>query len=168
MVFRKPYAFFIKYFRIINLILNVLIVFLIYKLNLIHSVINDIYYGRITNFSNTETTYIGFIMYFLIFLISLIIVIIILTLKRKDKPFKDYLFNIIYNVFIIAYLFAVSNLFLTLNETVVEQTTLKLYSDISLLILIPIVYFFIKYLLIIIGFDLKKFKKVTMIMKKLS
>jgi len=157
MVFKKPYAFFIKYFRIINLILNILLMFYIYRLNLIHQVINDFYYGRITNFSNAETAYVGLGMYFLIFLISLLIIIIILTLKKKEKPFKDYLFNIIYNVFIIIYLFSVGNLFLTLNETVIEQTTLKLYSDISFLIILPLLYFFVKYLLIIIGFDLKKF-----------
>jgi len=157
MVFKKPYAFFIKYFKLINLILCLLIMFFIYKLNLLHKVLNNIYFGRLTNFINLESTYIGFVMYLLIFLVSIIILIIILTLRKKQKPFRDYLYNIIYNIIIIAYFFSVSNLFLELNSKVIEQTTLKLYSDISLLIILPIIYFLIKYILIVIGFSINKF-----------
>lgn len=157
MVFRKPYAFFIKYFRLINLVLVLLMVYFGYKMNLLHQAVNDIYLGTLTNYSNLDASYIGFTMYLLLFLISIFIIVIIMTLKRKDKPFKDYLFNMIYNVFIVAYFLAMSNLFLTLNETVVEITDLKLYSDISLLIIVPLLYFIVKYILIVIGFDLKKF-----------
>lgn len=157
MVFKKPYAFFIKYFRIINLALVLLMVYLGYKMNLLHQAVNDIYMGNLTNYTNLDIDFIGFSMYFLLFLITIFIIIIILTLKRKDKPYKDYLFNIIYNIFLIAYFLSMSNLFLTLNETIVEITDLKLYTDISLLIIIPLLYFIVKYILIVIGFDLKKF-----------
>ena len=157
MVFRKPYAFFIKYFRLINLFLVFLMLYFAYRLNLLHQIINDIYMGALTNFSNLYVDFIGFTMYFLLFLITVLILIIILTLKRKNKPYKDYLFNIIYNFFLIAYFLSISNLFLTLNETIVEITDLKLYTDISLLIIIPLFYFIVKYILIVIGFDLKKF-----------
>lgn len=157
MIFKKPYAFFIKYFRVINLMLVLFMIFLSYKMNILHQTLNDVFMGSLTNFSNLESNYIGFILYFALFIISVIIIIIIITLKRKEKPFKDYLFNIIYNVFILAYFLSVSNLFLNLENSVVEQTTLKLYSDISLLIMIPLLYFIIKYILIVIAFDLKKF-----------
>lgn len=157
MVFKKPYAFFIKYFRLINLFLVLLMVYFAYRLNLLHQAINDIYMGTLTNYTSLEANYIGFKLYLLLFVISSVVLIIIMTLRRKNKPFKDYLFNIIYNVFIIAYFLAMSNLFITLDESIVEQTSLKLYSDISLLIIVPLLYFIIKYILIVIGFDLKKF-----------
>lgn len=157
MVFRKPYAFFIKYFRLINLILVLLMIYFGYRMNLLHKAINDIYMGRLTNYTNLDVDFIGFTMYFLLFLISIFIIVIIMTLKRKNKPYKDYLFNIIYNVFLVAYFLAMSNLFLKLNETIVELTELKLYTDISLLIIVPLLYFLVKYILIVIGFDLKKF-----------
>ena len=157
MVFKKPYAFFIKYFRLINLLLSTLLIYLGYRLNLLRNVMNDIYMGRVTNYSTLRSDYIGFKMYFLIFLIIAILFVIILLLKRKKKPLHDYLYNVIYLVFVFVYLLSVSSLFLTLDETIVEQTSLKLYTDISFLIIVPLIYFLIKYILIVIGFNLKKF-----------
>lgn len=157
MVFKKPYAFFIKYFRIINLILCVLNIFLIYKLNLLHNALNNIYFGRLTNFINMESSYVGYLMYMLIFVILAFILIIILTLRKKQKPFRDYLYNFIYNILLIVYFLSVSNLFLELNSSVIEQTTLKLYSDISLIVIFPLIYFLIKYILIVTGFSINKF-----------
>ena len=119
MVFKKTYAFFIKYFRIINLILCILSVFLIYKLNLLHNALNNIYFGRLTNFINIESSYIGYLMYLLIFIIIAIILVIIITLRKKQKPFRDYLYNLIYNIILIAYFLSVSNLFLELNSSVI-------------------------------------------------
>ena len=157
MVFKKPYAFFIKYFRLINLLLSVILFYLGYRLNILRNVINDIYIGKVTNYSTLRADYIGFRMYFLVFLIIIILSIIILLLNRKKKPLYDYLYNVIYIVFLFVYLMSVSNLFLTLDEIIVEQTSLKLYTDISFLIILPLFYFIFKYILIVIGFNLKKF-----------
>ena len=134
MIFKKPYAFFIKYFRLINFILAFFVGMFIYRLNTLHSVINKIYLGEYMNFSNLNSQYIGFTMYLLIFIISVILIVIILLLKNKKKPVKDYLFLILYIIVILVYLFVVSNMFFVLLDSIVEQTDLKLYSDISLLI----------------------------------
>lgn len=157
MVFKKPYAFFIKYFKLINLILCILNGFFIYKLNVLHNALDNVYFGKLTNYINMDSTYIGYLMYLLIFLISIIVLVIILTLRKKQKPYRDYLYNLIYNVILFAYLLAISNLFLELNSTVIEQTSLKLYSDISLLVIFPLIYFLLKYILIVIGFSINKF-----------
>lgn len=156
MVFKKPYAFFIKYFRLINLILVCLFVYMDYKLNILRGVINSLYLGNLTNYGSLAQ-YIGFRFYFLIFLIIFIISLILLLFIKKKKPFYDYLYAIIYLVLVFIYSLSTSNLFFTLNETIVEQTSLKLYSDISFLIIIPSLYFIFKYVLIVIGFNLKKF-----------
>lgn len=157
MVFKKPYAFFIKYFRLINLILVVLLGYLGYKLNLIGNIVGEIYNNRLTNYSSLSSNYVGFNMYVLIIIIILILGGIILLLKYKKKPLKDYLFAIIYIFVIVIYLIFISNIFYELEESVIEQTSLKLYSDISLLIIIPLFYFIFKFILIVIGFNLKKF-----------
>ena len=157
MVFRKPYAFFIKYFRLINLILSILILCLVNKLNILHKVINGIYFNNITNYEVLRSKYIGFSMYFLLLLIVLLLGIILILLIKKKKPIYDYLYNGIYLIIIFVYLLSTSSLFLTLEKTIVEQTTLKTYKDISLLIIAPSIYFILKYILIIIGFNLKKF-----------
>ena len=157
MVFKKPYAFFIKYFRLINLILSLLLIFITYKLNLLRQVVNNIYLGKVVNYSTLKSDYIGFRMYLLLFIVIAILVSIILLFIKKKKPLYDYLYCVIYLVFVFIYLISVSNLFLTLDESIVEITTLKLYTDISFLIMIPIIYFLIKYIMIVIGFNLKKF-----------
>lgn len=157
MIFKKPYAFFIKYFRLINLLLVLLFGYLGYKLNLIRVVMNDIYRGSVTNYSSLGATYIGFKMYLLLFVIVLILIGIFLLLKRKEKPLKDYLFAILYLFILFIYLLFVSNVFVTLDEIIIEQTSLKLYTDISFLIIIPLFYFIVKFFLIVIGFSLSKF-----------
>lgn len=157
MVFKKPYAFFIKYFRHINFVLSLLFIYLAYKLNILREVVGGIYRGGVTNYSSLNSSYIGFGMYLLIFIIILILIGILLLLRRKNKPLKDYLFAIIYSIIIFIYLLFISNVFVTLDESIIEQTTLKLYSDISFLIIVPTFYFVIKFLLIVIGFNLSKF-----------
>lgn len=157
MILKKPYAFLIKYFRLINLFLVILFCFLTYKLNLIRGVVNDIYRGNVTNYSTLNSTYIGFRLYLLIFIILILVGSILLLLKQKKKPLKDYLYSLIYNVVILGYLMFVSNVFLTLDEIIVEQTNLKIYTDISFLIIIPMFYFIAKFVFIVIGFNLNKF-----------
>ena len=157
MVFKKPYAFLIKYFRLINLLLVLLFGYLGYKLSLVRTVMDDIYRGDTTNYSSLGSTYIGFRMYLLLFIILILLVGIFLLLKRKNKPLKDYLFSIVYLFVIFIYLMFVSNVFVTLDETIIEQTSLKLYTDISFLIIIPLFYFIVKFFLIVIGFSLNKF-----------
>ena len=65
MVFKKPYAFFIKYFKLINLILCILNGFFIYKLNVLHNALDNVYFGKLTNYINMDSTYIGYLMYLL-------------------------------------------------------------------------------------------------------
>lgn len=157
MVFRRPYAFLIKYFKLINLILALLLTFIIYKLNNLHSVLRQIFLGTLSNYSTLKNTYLGFNLYLSLIFSTIIIIIIIILLKRKKKPFYDYLFAGLYNIVIFIYFYIIGNLFEQMGNSIIEQTTLKTYSDISLLVFIPIVYFIIKFLLTAIGFNLKKF-----------
>ena len=157
MVFKKPYAFLIKYFRIINLLLVFLLIYIGYKLNLLRDVMGDIYSGDITNFSSLSSNYIGFKLYFVLFITVIILICIFLLLKRKDKPLKDYLFSLFYLFIIFVYLMFISSVFVTLDETIIEQTSLKLYTDIAFIIIVPIIYFVVKFFLMVIGFNLSKF-----------
>lgn len=157
MVFKKPYAFFIKYFRLINLILSILLIALGYKLYNLANVLNEIFNNYISNYNSLSSNYLGFSMYLSIFLIIIILFGMFLLLKYKKKPCKDYLFSIMYIIIVVIYLLFIENVFSTLEKSVIEQTSLKLYSDISYLIIIPLIYFILKFILIVIGFNLKKF-----------
>lgn len=157
MVFKKPYAFFIKYFRLIHLILTILLIYLSYSLNNLHGVLREIYLGTYTSYGVLKSTYINFKLGLTIFLILLLISSIISLFIRKKKPLRDYILCAFYIVVIIIYLFLVNNLFGDLLVTSIEQTTLNLYSDISLMIIIPALYFIFMFAFTTIGFNLKKF-----------
>lgn len=157
MVFRKPYAFLIKYFRLINFILVVLLLYLAYKFHGISNVFSQIYNSKVIDYASLNLNYAGYGLFVFIFLILSLLVIIVLLLKNKKKPFKDYLFSIIYIIILLLYLIFVTGVFNGLEESVYEMTTLKLYSDISFLIIIPVYYFILKFSLITFGFSLTKF-----------
>jgi len=157
MVFKKPYAFFIKYFRVINFILTFLLSIILYNLNELRVVLTDVYRGDISNFSNLGYNHIGFKAYFFVFLTILILLIITILLRKKKKPLTDYGFAILYAICIIIFYVVVADLFYTLENFTVEPANLKIYSDISSLIMLPIVYFIFRFFLITIGFNLKKF-----------
>ena len=157
MVFKKPYAFLIKYFKLINFVLSMLLIYLGYKLNVIHTIIKDIYNGKVTNYTNFNKIYIGFKIYLVIFIILITLSFIILLLNKKKKPLMDYIYNVIYIFIIIFYTFIINGLFIDLNKTIIEQSDLNVYSGISFWITVPLIYFIVKFLLISIGFSLKKF-----------
>lgn len=157
MVFKKPYAFFVKYFKVINLILAVVFSLIMYKMYLLNGVLNDIYDATLTNYSSLQATYLGFSMYLLMFIELALLLIVIILLKRKDKPLRDYLLGVGYLVLIFIFFLSVSNLFLRLESVIIEPASLKVYSDLSLLIMLPLIYLIFRYLMITIGFDIKKF-----------
>ena len=125
MVFKKPYAFFVKYFKVINLILAVVFSLIMYKMYLLNGVLNDIYDATLTNYSSLQATYLGFSMYLLMFIELALLLIVIILLKRKDKPLRDYLLGVGYLVLIFIFFLSVSNLFLRLESVIIEPASLK-------------------------------------------
>ena len=96
MIFRKPYAFFIKYFRVINLIMAVFMAVLIYHTltvgRFLNEYIND-YILATNNFS--LGSYINFYTFLLIIIIIILTIVVTSVMFVKDKPKKLYIFNLI-------------------------------------------------------------------------
>ena len=84
-------------------------------------------------------------------------IIIYYLMKYKDKPKKLYLFSIIGYIAVIILFIFLFNYLQTFSSSIIEQKTLRLYRDISLMGLI------FQYIIIVImlirglGFDIKKF-----------
>lgn len=156
MIFRKPYAFFIKYFRLINFILTALLLIFMVDLWKLHEAVIKLSSGSTSNYS-TLSNFVDFKVYLLIFIIALILIAMIVLLRRKEKPFKDYLFALLYNGILLVYIMSVSSMFLSIDESIVEISTMKVYRDISLIVIFPLIYFIVRYFLIVIGFNIKKF-----------
>lgn len=155
MIVRKPFAFLIKHFKAIHLFLFGLLVYVCYKYNAIVSFLRN--YISTGNGRYDAANYINYTPIYVILGAILVMVIIYYLMKYKDKPKKLYLFSIIgYVVVIVLFIFLFSYL-KTFSSSIIEQKTLRLYRDISLMGLI------FQYIIIVImlirglGFDIKKF-----------
>ena len=156
MILRRPYAFLIKNFRIIHLILFMLFAFIMYKANNILTFFKD----YISNNGNIEVISSEFISYYVLLSMLLIIIISIVIyflMKYKKKPRLLYIILIIVS-FISSILFIYLYNNIRMLETSVQNArTIRLFRDLSRLnfwtLFISSIPIFVRCL----GFDIKKF-----------
>jgi hypothetical protein len=159
MILRKPYAFLIKHFRLIHLILSVLSIFVIYKITPIVSffrsyVLNDYTATVSTSFASQL---IPFFLYLIVFIIIIINIAIIYLFIYKKKPVKFYIFYLIYYMILFVLLFVWSSVISSLAKTVLEADVARIYQDVSILIYIPQYIYVIVCIVRTLGFDIKQF-----------
>ena len=159
MIFRKPYAFLIKYFKLINFLLAVLTSYILYRSYNIVNFFNDYVVHNYTGnyYEGFYISYISPIMFILIVLIIIGVSSIILLLVNRKKPIKAYVATIVYYVLLIIFLNIVKNIMINLVEEVISAETSRLYRDIALIVTAPQVVFIVLFLLRGSGFNLKKF-----------
>lgn len=155
MIFKKPYGFLIKYFKLIHLILTGLYIYLAYKVNSILKFYNLFIEKSIGKLDaiNYITNY-----YIIAIVLSIIICIIIYALMRyKKKPRLLYLI-LIAEYLAVAFMIGIAyNGLDTIYIAVLETKTLLLYRD---LLRIVIIFQYISIFFVLIrglGFDIKKF-----------
>lgn len=158
MIFRKPYKFLIKHFRLIHLLVCALSAYLIYKNHLIIGFFSDyVDSGTTTYYTNVAAKYVSFFMYLAVILILALQLFVYLLMKNKKKPRKYYIMSIIYYVIAFFVLTFAYNIFKTFENNIVEMQVASLYRDIATIISIP------QYIILVIsfirgiGFNLKKF-----------
>ena len=155
MIVRKPFAFLIKHFKAIHLFLCGLLVYACYKYNGIVSFLRN--YISTGNGRYDAVNYINYTPIYIILGAIVVMAIIYYLMKYKDKPKKLYLFSIIGYIAVIILFIFLFNYLRTFSSSIIEQKTLRLYRDISLMGLI------FQYIIIVImlirglGFDIKKF-----------
>ena len=155
MIVRKPFAFLIKHFKAIHLFLFGLLVYVCYKYNGIVSFLRN--YISTGNGRYDAVNYINYTPIYSILGAIVVMAIIYYLMKYKDKPKKLYLFSIIGYIAVIILFIFLFNYLRTFSSSIIEQKTLRLYRDISLMGLI------FQYIIIVImlirglGFDIKKF-----------
>jgi len=155
MVFRKPYGFLIKYFKLIHLIITGILIFLVSSNNLIYSYLNSCIDDPVNRYIAND--YINYGLFIWIFIGILLFFIIYLLFKYKDKPRNLYLFSILGYILVAVYMFILFSYFSELPNNVIDQKVIRGYRDIMLVTLcfqyLMIVIMFIRGL----GFDIKKF-----------
>lgn len=159
MIIRKPFAFLIKHFRIIHLLLLVPMLYLALKFGDISSFFKD-YVNA--GYKTVETTiagnYITILTFLSLFILIISNAIIFILMKAKKRNSLLYAINIIYYIFLAVFSVILYNTMATMETTQTETTLIDLIKDISGICVIPI------YILIIItfikgvGFNIKTFR----------
>lgn len=156
MVLRRPYAFLIKHFKLIHIILFILFAYITFKANNIVTFYKDyiLYNGSV---GIEMTNYINPFIYIAIFLIIIMSITIYYLMKYKKKPKLFYIITIVVSLLSLLLFINLTNNIRVLETTVLPAKEIRLLRDISrvnywmlLIITIPV-------LIRGLGFDIKKF-----------
>lgn len=158
MILRKPYAFFIKNFRIFHAILAVLISFVLYRFITLYNffrLYSIDYRGVLGEFSVSR--YIGsFSLIFIIFIL-LLTILLLGVLFYKKKPLNLYIYNFLVFVFtLVVFIFCYRYLG-QIDKTVLDVRVSKALRDFCFIGVILQVISLMFVLVRTIGFDIKKF-----------
>ncbi len=159
MILRKPYAFLIKYFKIIHLIIVILMGYLLFKSYNIVTFLTESVANNYTAIMSGQVAglYINYFMYGAIILILFLLVAIYYLLSHKDKPRKFYMSALMYYI-ILFIVFTIFYSFInTLTNETISSSMLRAYRDISIIITIPQLFFVIYTFVTFTGFNIKKF-----------
>jgi len=157
MVFKKPYAFLIKYFKILHLILAGLMIYLSVRINLITNLFDRLADNISISLVGISSKYINVFMYLSILLIIGMAFIIWFLMKNKQKPTKYYLFIIGYYLVLLLFLIIYASALKSLEEVSMTNNALRAYKDISFLLPLVQYYFMVMAILRGIGFNIKQF-----------
>lgn len=156
MILRRPYAFLIKHFRLIHLILFILFAYITYKANNMLSFFKD-YIDSNGNMVFDSTMYISYFIFVAIVLIVVISTIVYFLMRYKKKPKLFYIILVVVSIISsILFVYLYNNIRL-LETTAISAREIRLFRDISrfnfwllFIICIPVI---IRGL----GFDIKRF-----------
>ena len=96
MILRKPYAFLIKKFRLIHLLLSLIVGYLIYNTSDILKVYNTyISSKQVSDVTNVIGNLSRPLMYVALFVFIVSVLVVAIVLKIKNKPIFMYIINII-------------------------------------------------------------------------
>ena len=158
MILKKPYAFFIKNFKLFHLIIFVLSAILLYRTSLIYDFLRE--YNKTTpNLIGKELTSSLFSpwLYILIAIIIVVNILLIFILSKKDKPYLYYIINIVLYTAVLMMYISTNGVISDMEHMLVEAKATLAVRDISniarMLQTVSVVFYLIR----ATGFDIKKF-----------
>lgn len=158
MVFKKPYAFLIKNFKKIHLVLSALLIFLAINLYKVVKFFGDYassgYYNTVSNIAGTH---INIFMYLAVILILTISVFIYFLMNNKKKSTKYYIALIVYYIIVFILMTIAYSILAGLEKATADVQMARIYRDISFLLSLPQYFFIIYTLMRGFGFNLQKF-----------
>lgn len=158
MIFRKPYALFIKYFRFLHIIMAFFIALLLYRSYVIYNFfkIYSIDYRSIAG-NLFDNNYLGFYNFIFIFMVLILTIVLLVVMIYKEKPKKIYIYNLLVYIFVTILYYFCSNILFDARSMVLNIKVSKGVRDFSL---ISCFLQFISLILTLVratGFDIKRF-----------
>lgn len=154
MILRKPYAFLIKHFKMIHLVITLLFIFVIGKTNNIVNFFKDYVNNDVLKIDASK--YVNGV-YLSLFLIVLLSFIIIILLKKKEKPLLFYFITIGLSFVLMIGFYYESSIITELEFGLLDRKTINMARDIVRFMIIIEGIMLIPYIIRTLGFDIKKF-----------
>lgn len=130
MILRKPYAFFIKHFRLIHLCLGILIAFSLYRTYILLDFFNEYVSKTVSvighDLVGTLFNGLTFVMPLVIILITVLIMVVMII---KKKPYMFYVINILFYVFIFIALQIIRSTVGTMELKLIDIRVIRLVRD---------------------------------------
>lgn len=158
MILKKPYAFFIKNFKLFHFIIFALSAVLLYRTSLVYSFMKE-YCKTNPNVigKNLTSTLFSPWLYVLIAIILIVNIVIIYILIKKEKPYMYYIINISLYISVLVVYIVSNGIIHDMQEILVAAKTTLAIRDITnlarLFETISVIFYFVRST----GFDIKKF-----------
>ncbi len=159
MILKKPYAFLIKYFKLIHFIMLLLISFCAFRSILIIRFFNE-YINNNYQLDKTyglSSQYTPFLLYLSLIIIIAFTIVLIILLRHKKKPITLYIATLLYYFLFFCFLFYLSDVLDSFNFSLISSRLSRNIRDISIIFSIPQLFFIVYIFIRAVGFDFKKF-----------
>lgn len=157
MVFRKPYAFLIKNFKKIHIVLIVLCAYIYYKTMSLSGFTNEfLNYLSYDPYYEPISKYINGLLYLVIIITVIANILLLIVLKRKNKPWKLYLVPV-FEYIVLLFVFISIHSFFANYDGDLSTTSIRLLNNLLFLTTFPQYFIFLILIIRIIGLDLKNF-----------
>ena len=158
MILKKPYAFLIKHFKLIHIIMTILFGYLIYKTNVILSFLNRYMDSKeLVTGKNLVAPLFSVIIYIVLAIIILLCVAIFILMRYKKKPYGFYFLNILSCIGLIVIYVFVQTTIGTMEEKVISLQTVRLARDLLTIAILLQTSSLVVNFIRSIGFNIKKF-----------
>ena len=162
MILRKPYAFIIKHFRIIHLLLLLPMLYLVFKtkaiITFLGSYINNGYaLSSDIVLESLTSKYINVFMFLAVIIILGVIVLLAFILQNKNKPTKFYNVSIVYYVVLLIALTGCFSILELIKADMLDNSLARIARDLAIVVHYSQYIFIIFTIIRGVGFDVKRF-----------
>ena len=138
MILKKPYAFLIKHFRLINLFIAFLAGFIGYKtyqvVAFFNEYVNNSYTGNF--YSGFYQEYVSPLVFFALILILLGILAICILFIYKKKKVKSYTFSFVYYLVLLIYFIVIRSIMIGMQGELLTAEIGRACRDISIIVFV--------------------------------